>query len=148
MMMTIKILPIFEFTFKMKALLHVYDSMEGGGRATQEQLPSSPVCSPGYVKSSLQRVLGNCSRRYSTSCFRAVVRSRYLCIHARQLTKGITIGQESRCREAQGCARTATSSFFHYANQANTTAWTQELERIRKTESRTTLHAVQLRILG
>ncbi len=56
------------------------------------------------------------------------------------VTKGAAIGQESRCHEAQGCARVAISSFFtsfalltvhpcttpHYARQAN----------------RTTLHAV------
>ena len=130
---------LFGFTEWVKALQHVYaymdvggtipgkesvessleqrprathDSKDGGGRnasgtAFEEQLPSSPVCPPGYVKSSLLRVL----------------RSRYLCtphkggteVHARQLTKGAAI-----------------SSIFHYASQAN----------------RTTLHAVQLRILG
>ncbi len=61
-------------------------------------------------------------------------------------TEGAAIGQEPRCREAHGCARAAISSYFtsfalltvhpcttpHYARQAN----------------RTTLHAVQLRILG
>ena len=62
------------------------------------------------------------------------------------VTKGVAIGQESRCHEAQGSARMAISSFFtsfalltvhpcttpHYARQAN----------------RTTLHAAQLWILG
>ncbi len=57
----------------------------------------------------------------------------------------VAIGQEPRCHEAQGCARVAISSFFtsfalltvhpcttpHYASQTNTTAWTQEVERIR-----------------
>jgi len=102
------LLPLFEFTHWVKALLHVYTYMEVGGRAAQEQLPSHPVCSPGYVK---------------------------------KLTKGATI-----------------SSFFHYASQTNTTAWTQddsregggserlehvlEVERIQETESRMTLHAV------
>ncbi len=56
------------------------------------------------------------------------------------VTKGAAIGQESRCHEAQGCARVAINSIFtsfalstvrpcttpHYASQAN----------------RTTLHAV------
>ncbi len=37
------------------------------------------------------------------------------------VTKGVAIGQESRCHEAQGCARMAISSFFHYASQANRT---------------------------
>jgi len=81
-----------------KALQYVYTYMDVGGRAAQEQLPSSPVCPPGYVK---------------------------------KLTKGAAI-----------------SLFFHYAIQTNTTAWTQEVERIRMTESRTTLHAVQLRNSG
>ncbi len=97
-MIIVTLLPLFEFTHRVKALLHVYTYTDVGGRAAQdayrdiggramqeakaEQLPSSPVCPPGYVK---------------------------------KLTKGAAI-----------------SSFFHYANQAN----------------RTTLHAVQLRILG
>ena len=93
------------------ALQHVYAYMDVGGRATQEQLPSSPVCPLGYVKSSLPRVL----------------RARYLCtphkggteVHARQRTKGAAI-----------------SSIFHYASQANTTAWTQEVERRRKPKPR------------
>ncbi len=113
-MIIVTTLPLFEFTHRVKALLHVYTYTDVGGRAAQEQLPSHPVCSPGYVK---------------------------------KLTKGAAI-----------------SSFFHYANQANTTAWTQddsregggrerlehvlEVERIRMTESRMTLQAVQLRILG
>ncbi len=79
------------------ALQHAYAYMDVGGRATQEQLPSSPVCLPGHVKSSLLRVL----------------RSRYLCVHARQLTKGAG----------------AINSLFHYASHANTTAWTQDDSR-------------------
>ncbi len=77
MMKIIILLPLFEFAHRVKALLHVYTYTDVGGRAAQEQLPSHPVCSPGYVK---------------------------------KLTKGEAI-----------------SSFFHYANQANTTARTQEV---------------------
>ncbi len=95
-MIIITLLTLFEFTHSVKTLQHVYAYMDVGGRATQEQLPSSPVCPSSYVKSSLLRVL----------------RSRYLCIHARQLTKG-----------------TAISSFFYYASQTNTTAWTQDDSR-------------------
>ncbi len=71
------------------------------------------------------------------------------------VTKGAAIGQESRCHEAQGCARMAISSFFtsfalstvhpcttpHYARQANTTAWMQEVERIRR-QSRELLYTL------
>ena len=82
---------LFGFTEWVKALQHVYAYMDVGGRATQEQLPSSPVCPPGYVK---------------------------------KLTKGAAI-----------------SSIFHYASQTNTTAWTQEVERIRR-QSRELLYAL------
>ena len=88
---------MFVFIPKVKTLLYGYTYMDVGGRATQEQVPSSLVCPPGYVK---------------------------------KLTKGAAI-----------------SSLFHYASQANTTARTQEVERIMETESETTLHTVQPRIL-
>jgi len=81
-MITITNYILFIFTEWVKALQHVYAYMDVGGRATQEQLPSSPVCPPSYVK---------------------------------KFTKGAAI-----------------SSFFHYASQTNTTAWTQEVERIRR----------------
>jgi len=69
---------LFGFTEWVKALQHVYAYMDVGGRAThdskdgggrnasgtafEEQLPSSPVCPPGYVKSSsyVQLVAVNC----------------------------------------------------------------------------------------
>jgi len=104
------------------ALQHVYAYMDVGGRATQEQLPSSPVYPPGYVKSSLLRVL----------------RSRYLCIHARQLTKGAAI---SSIFASFSLSTVHPCTTPHYTSQANTTAWTQEVERIRR-QSRELLYTL------
>jgi len=95
---------------------------------------SSPVSSPGYVNKLQSPPLD--------FALRASVASRHCSKFApgNFVTKGAAIGQESRCHEAQGCARMAISLFFtsfalltvhpcttpHYASQAN----------------RTTLHAV------
>ncbi len=49
-MIIITLWSLFEFIHRVKALLYVYTYMEVGGRAAQEQLPSSPVCPPDYMK--------------------------------------------------------------------------------------------------
>ncbi len=107
------------------ALQHVYTYMDVGGRATQEQLPSSPVCPPGYVK------------KLQSPSLDFALQASVALRHCSKFAPGNFVTKGA-----------AISSFFHYAIQANTTAWTQEVERIQETESRTTLHAVQLRILG
>ncbi len=105
---------------------------------------SSPVCPPGYVKKlqspSLDFALraSVASRHCSQICLEQIwahtLRSKSE-VHGCTLskfapgnfvTKGAAIGQEPRCREAQGSARAAISSIFYYASQTN----------------RTTLHAV------
>ncbi len=77
-MISTTLLPLFKLNHNVK-------TPQGYFLRGAHSMYSNPICPPGYVKSSLLRVL----------------RSRYLCIHARQLTKGMTI-----------------SSFFHYARQA------------------------------
>ncbi len=173
------ILPLFEFIFRVKALQYVYAYMDVGDRATQEQLPSSPVCPSRYVRrgAGMHRLLSEgCKKLQSPSldfALRASVASRHcsqICLE--QIWAHALLSKS----EVHGCTSskfapgnfvtkgTAISSFFRYANQANTTAWTQddsregggreclehilEVERIRMTESRMTLQAVQLRILG
>ncbi len=92
MMITITNDILFGFTEWVKTLQHAYAYMDVGGRATQEQLPSSPVYPPDYVRRG-----AGMHRLQSEGC--------------KKLTKGVTI-----------------SPLFHYASQANTTAWTQEVE--------------------
>ncbi len=151
MMITVIICIFSRFTEWVKALQHVYTYMDVGGRATQEQLPSSPVCPSRYVRrgAGMHRLLSEgCKKLQSPSldfALRASVASRHcsqICLeqiwaHALRsksevhgctsskfapgnfVTKGAAIGQESRCHEAQGCARMAISSVFLYARQTN-----------------------------
>ncbi len=95
---------------------------------------SSPVCPPDYVK-KLQSPSLDFALRASVA-YAPLFKN----APGNFVTKGVAIGQEPRCREAQGCARMAISSIFtsfalltvhpcttpHYASQTN----------------RTTLHAV------
>jgi len=81
---------------------------------------SNTVCPPGYVKKLQSPSLDFALR--ASAAFASLFKN----APGIFVTKGAAIGQEPRCREAQGCARAAISSFFYYASQAN----------------RTTLHAV------
>ncbi len=124
-MITITNYILFIFTEWVKALQHVYAYMDVGGRATQEQLPSHLVCPPDYVKKLQSPSLD--------FALRASVAARHCSKFApgNFVTKGAAI-----------------SSIFHYASQGKHDCKDAGGRTNQETESRTTLHAVQLRILG
>ena len=99
-----------------------HDSKDGGGRnasgtAFEEQLPSSPVCTPGYVKSSLLRVL----------------RSRYLCTPHKGVPRSMHINLLRERPLARFFTTPAKQTRLH---GRRTTPWKEEVENVWNTFSR------------